>query len=243
MSDSMIQTLMYGLAIGAGLWLVVAYAGAKAISQLEKADLNRLEGTEANLALQKILTHHFADQPWLSGNGFKPLGVFRISNIDLAVWQREGERTYLSIYFTLQGKQLVDIESMLDNGGGVVTGNMSECLSLPTRPGVWKQCMAVESVAELCRHHNLATFFLTQSVGARPSRELFDIELEIVNATKAQCTYVRSIRFWFLKLPYWYFVRRNQLFGVTVREQIESQGLTTVDLRRSKSDIRFLPDR
>ncbi len=223
MSNPVVEYLLTIVALGAGLWIVFALGIAGLLRVMEGAGVNRLDGLEARSALENIVNHGFADQPWLNSHEFDPLGVFRISNFDMAVWQRKGERTYLSFYNVFPGRRMVDVDSILDDGCRLITGNSWNIHALPMRPGVWMQSIAVKDIAELCRYHDMGVWFLTQSTGARPSRGDMAIEEEIIHSTKSQCAYVKSLPMWLLRLPYWYFVRRFRLSGKTVREQYECQ--------------------
>lgn len=209
------------------IWLRLCWSGARSLLATEKAAVTRLSEAESRAILTELLSQDIADPEWLKDAAFQPVGVFRQSlrpnEVVMVVWQRKPERTYLTFYRILGQFRVMDIETMFDGDGGLATLNVPDGHIFPAQCGYWKQCFQISNLSELCRLHDEGLDFLAQRTSAQPSKATIKIEDEIKNGVEKKCAFVRSIPFWFLRIPYWYFLRRRRLFGKSVREQYQTE--------------------
>lgn len=223
MYELLVSSPLYVLLFGIAFWFVLALAGAKSLLAMERIEPRRVQESEARSILADLLSQGFVEPQWLDEHSYEPIGVFQHGLTHLAVWQRNHERTYLGIYLAPRGKRLADIETIFEHGGGLVTCTSSEVQLLPSPPGHWKQSFSVHCVAGLHRHHEEGLQFLTEVTGARPSRERIAVEDEIISTTREKCRFARSFPLWFLRIPYWYFIRCPRMHGKSIRQQHKSQ--------------------
>jgi hypothetical protein len=222
-----VQAVIYVIGAIAGIWLVISMSGALPLLMLSRVDLEELPAEEAREWLTKVFSRGFVEPQWLAEQGFEPLSVYKvtsqIADPHMVVWQRDRDRTYLCAYLLLGHAGPTDIVTEFEDGG-LTTGASKDGLLVPPRPGHWMQAFSVANVKEQWRHHEEGLKFLQEATGQTASRREVNFPSAFVDAIRAQVAYVRSLPLWFLRIPYWYVVRRYGLFGKPVRKQFERHG-------------------
>jgi hypothetical protein len=207
----------------AAIWAIISAAGALPIIMLAKMDLKLVDDDKARRLLRLVLTHKNMTPNWIGTHGFSPLGVFEITGTIgspyVVAWQRAREKTYLCIYVIQQQTKGIDFVTVFEHGG-LTTANTKDTHAAPPRPDRWVQSFQCD-IARQWEHHAAALDFLKQAIGATPSRQETDFRDAFVGNVRAHAKYVRSLPLWFLRMPYWYFVRRNLRHNKPVREQFE----------------------
>jgi len=225
--DTPLSIVVYGLLALGAMWLFISFAGALPIFKLANVEIEKLDPPEARPWLQKVITSGMVDSQWLGEMNFKPLGVYRLpkqmGNPHFVVWQVPGERSYICAYVVMQNRVEIDLKTVFDEGG-LTTGTTKDGLTLPGRPRQWMQAFPIRNVAALWKEHIDAVVFLRDNIGQRPSKQAISFEEEFISSVRGHTAYLRTIPFWFLRIPYWYFVRRPRLFNRTIREQYERFG-------------------
>jgi hypothetical protein len=220
----------------AAIWLLISAAGAMPLFMLAKVELTRLDGDAARPWLQKVMRLGIVEPQWLVGAGFEPRGVYRaagqIGDPHFVVWQRAGEQSYICVYIVMQNRVEIDLITMFFSGG-LTTGTTKDGLTIPGRPCHWMQAFPIRSASELWQRHDDALAYLRQTAGVLPGTQPIEFADEFVTNVRAHVAYVRTIPLWFLRIPYWYFVRRTRLFGRSLREQLEGSGTAVSSVPRS----------
>jgi hypothetical protein len=237
--DNPVQIAIYAILALAALWLVISAAGALPLFMLAKVNLTRLEPNEARPWLQKVIGRGIVEPQWLSDNAFEPRGVYhaagQVGNPHFVIWQKTGQRSYICVYIVMENRVEIDLITMCDVGG-LTTGSTKDGLTIPGRPFHWMQAFPIRDVAPLWKQHEAGLAFITQTTSQRPSTKQMDFIDEFVTNVRAHVAYVRTIPLWFLRIPYWYFFRRNRLYKRTVREQHERYGVAAASCDRPLAD-------
>jgi hypothetical protein len=234
--DYATQILWYALLGFVALWIIISAAGALPIWMLAKVTLAKVEGDSARKWLQEVFRQGLVEPQWLADNNFEPQGVYlaphQIGNPHFVVWRRAGERSYVCVYIITQNRQHraeIDLVTAFELGG-LTTGTTKDSFTIPGRPGHWMQAFPERQVAPLWKLHDDALTFLKQTTGQRASTEVIDFADDFVSNVRAHIAYVRTIPLWFLRIPYWYFVRRNRLFKLPIHEQYDLYGTAAASM-------------
>jgi hypothetical protein len=238
--DYAVQVAIYALLAVAALWIVISAAGALPLLMLAKVNMVKLEADAARPWLQKVIRLGVVEPQWLSDQRFEPRGVYQapgqVGDPHFVVWQRAGERSYICVYIVMKNRVEIDLITMFDNGG-LTTGTTKDGLTIPGRPGHWMQAFPVRVVDQLWKYHEDALAFLKQTTGQRPSTQAIDFADEFMTSVRGHVAYVRTIPLWFLRIPYWYFVRRTRLNRQTVQQQYENYGLAAASMDGARGGV------
>lgn len=212
----------------AGFWALICFAGAMPVLCLHKAQLASLPEAEARDVLQRVLTEGPVPPAWAGEQGFEPTGAYRVLNLPgepiMVVWSHRAERTYLVVYLLPDGGLSCDMVTVLlkepgeEDDGGITTGSRSDGLLFPNRATSWMQCFSTPSAVEQWKRHEEAVQYLQQSRGRRTDPQPGDVVADFTDAIANQGRFIRSIPLWWLRIPYWYFVRKNRRFNKPVSE-------------------------
>jgi hypothetical protein len=104
----------------------------------------------------------------------------------------------------------------------LTSGTSKDGQLFPARAGGWKQSFPVSSASELWSRHKDALEYLSEVAGFQPAKGTRDLPDEFVRAMRSESEHVRSIPLWPLRIPYWYFVRRNVRHGKSIRQLMDS---------------------
>lgn len=220
--------LITGLAVVAGLfaifWGFLCVAGALPVRTFARIELDPLEGNEArNLVSRTFRRGSWIDSSWPKENGFRPVGVFRALNLfgtpKVVAWQHEDEATWLCAYILPEGQFQIDFVSQLGDNW-LTTGTTKDGHLFPSAEGKYIQTFTVKTADELWDLHNDAVEYLEDNRNVRVTTDNVDFAHTLETALKKQHAHITSIPLWFLRIPWWYFTRRNRLHGRTVEQQI-----------------------
>jgi hypothetical protein len=240
------QTTVTWLLAAAALWLVafwiiVSVAGAIPILKLARFDLEAADEAKACEVLQTVLETKVVDSSWLAETGFELRGVFRVTGgligaPYVVVWQYGKNRTYLCIYVLSRLPMGMNrrvpagaitnfpIETNFATvfpNGMLSTGRNRDGQLLPPRSGRLIQTFSVTDPKELWGFHQAGLKFLREANGQVADKATVDFREDFVSNIRAHMAYIRSLPLWFLRIPYWYLVRRFSMHNKSVREQCD----------------------
>ena len=208
--------LLYALGGIVGFWIMIAISGALPALSLWKAQFEPLSDEEAQIYLQQVLSSGKVSVDWLSSEGFKPAGIFRIHSSMRPVvigWRQAQRSTWVYFYIVLETTMAFEIASSFGDGSRLATSSSRDAQLFPTRPNVWLQSFTVSSVDELWCHHQAAIQYLKETSERNIAEDDKTLAEAMQETFQLQSRYLRSIPFWILRIPYWYFVRRFTLHG------------------------------
>ena len=70
------------------------------------------------------------------------------------------------------------------------------------------QTFGVADAEELWGHHQEALDYLSSTHGLTPISNDNTLQDDLSSALAAQAAFIRSLPLWWLRIPYWFFVRR-----------------------------------
>jgi hypothetical protein len=218
-------SLFYALGGIVGCWIMIGISGALPALSLWKARFDPLTDKEAQFYLQQVLSSGRVSVDWLSSEGFQPAGILRIHSFMRPVvigWRHAQRSTWVLFYVILETATAFDIISNFDDGSRLATCSTRDAQLFPTRPHVWMQSFTASSADELWSHHQAAIQYLKETSERNIAEDDKTLAEAMQETFQLQSRYIRSIPFWILRIPYWYFVRRFTLHGKPLADLMRS---------------------
>ncbi len=129
-------------------------------------------------------------------------------------------KTETEVYERQPGSGQIELSS---RSGGTLE-ERADGLLIPPRPGSYMQAFPGSSVEQMWQRHIEAEVYLRDRRGYVPADFIRPPDREITDAVQGQISYVRSLAFWPLRIPFWYGFR---VFGLRYKSelsQIERRG-------------------
>ncbi len=213
--------LLISIVIPAVLWGLIAVAGAAPVFSFENIRLSDVSNEEG----RGILTSVYActsvlDSDELREKGFVPLGVYRAEGLtgqpNIVAWERTGEATWLCGYLLPDRSCQLDLVSLLA-GSMLTTGTTKDGQMFPTSAGGYVQTFDIESFVEFLDHHQKGLAWLSSSHGLVPDRST-DFADAFEDSISKQGRFIRSLPLWIVRIPWWYFTRRDARHNRSVQQ-------------------------
>ncbi len=185
--------------------------------------------TEIEQKLRSIVPH----QDFLELNQFDFHDSFQHRNIELGVWT-QNSTSKLTRYYNLiissmpKGIKSIDrtynfkifeFVTLLSNDISLTTTVSSSAFLFPRFPGSFIQSKKTDSVQDLWQYHLEGENFLLNEYGIEPSIITSDMEYRLNEEIQTQGRYIRRIQFFWLKAPYWLYVHRFRMLGISIQKQ------------------------
>jgi len=216
------EAIIILLALACVFWGFIAFAGAAPVMSFHKIQLTELSPQATRKALKLAIGSRLdVDGGWMRDQGIRPLGAFKAKHLamqpTIVAWQLPGEATYFCIYLIQGAAQSMDWVTIFGDRT-LSTGGSRDGQLFPTVPGNWIQTFTSNDAVVLWEQHRAAMDWIQSTQGLSPDRgdeafeDLFEDEL------RAQGAHIRSIPLWFVRIPFWYFVRRHTRHGKPIQD-------------------------
>ncbi len=202
------------------LWVLIASAGAAPVFTFHKIKLCPLPDSSARRMLQRAFSGSSRlSSEWPRENGFVPVGAFQAAGLlgtpQIVAWEIPGDATWLCVYLLPDGQCQFDFVSQTELST-LTTGTTKDGHLFPPSNGNFVQTFDVASAQQLYLNHQAALEFLEEMTGERVKPQSDEFIDSFENSIKKQGGHIRSIPFWILRIPWWYFTRRSRLHNKTV---------------------------
>jgi hypothetical protein len=216
------EIALYSVGALALAWLVLSVSGSWPVLSMSHARLEPLGDKEARSCLETVLALGAVDTQWAAAHHFQPAGAYRATHLAAKVvaWTQEGEPSYLCVYLIFNAR--TETEFITVCGEKVLaTGRTKDTHLFPTPRGSWQQSFSTSSIGELWSLHLEASKYLSEITDFRPAKYAPNLQDDFTRAMRREAEHVRSLPLWPLRIPYWYFVRRNALHNKSIRQLME----------------------
>lgn len=188
------------------------------------------------IEIEQKMISAVSHQNFLELNEFNFHDSFRYRNMQLGVWRQnktlEIERHYNLITSSMSNgmkgidrthnPKVFEFVTWFSNNTSLTTTVSSSAFLFPRPPGSFLQSKKTDSVEDLWQYHLEGESFLLNEYDIELSIITNDLEYRINEYIQTQGRYVRKIPFFLIKAPYWLYVHRFKMLGVSVREQLSS---------------------
>jgi len=210
-----------GIAVVVGvIYAGICFAVITSVAQFSRRDLKfrRIDPT-SDAKISAALDSHLE---WADGQGFDFVGLYHLNaaqSIFIAAWSHAAQASYFCVYFTPVG-EIRDCVTLFEGDHALTTGNAKDTQMLPLPAGCFAQSFSDLTRTAQWEHHLAAEGYLMRHARLQPAADVEFIDA-LVHALRSQMEHVKSIPFWYLRGPWWYFVTRNVRHGVPIEEQVD----------------------
>jgi hypothetical protein len=207
----------------AGVWLLLIRVFSRTMAAAYHVEIEKLDSGEGQRCLDVLDQTGLADESLLAANGFARDGVYRVRNSEgesqIIVWQHVRERTQLRVYLVHGRRLAMDVLTAF-RVGQLRTSSDRNAQLIPPPPHGWIQSFGVTNASDLLALHKSAVECLRDATGQTPAEGPRDFATHFPKAMREFADFATSLVFWRLRLPYWFFMRRNLLHGKSVKQQL-----------------------
>ncbi len=165
---------------------------------------------------------------WAEQNGFAFAGCYLVKmgshKAFISAWCHVDRPTLLcrySIPLSRPSQGGTDIATDFADDVSLTSCDVKGGLFNPKPPKHYHQGFAGLTLDELWSRHVEMEDYLMDVGGARLVSRQIDFANGFVDACRKENQYIRSLPLWFLRGPYWFFVRQNLLHNKSIRQQHE----------------------
>jgi hypothetical protein len=165
-------------------------------------------------------------QRFLELNKFNFDDSVRYNNIEAGAWQQSDVSTIQRQYIFMTSPKSASLKifefvTFFGDDTSLTTTASSSAFLFPRPPGSFIQSMKTNDVETLWKYHLEGENFLLNEYGFQTSQITPDLDLEyrLNHWIQRQGKYIRKIPFFWLRAPYWFYIRRFRMRGVSVRAQ------------------------
>jgi hypothetical protein len=176
--------------------------------------------SEISQKLRDIVPH----QSFLDINQFALDDSFRYQNLEIGVWLQKNtggiQRRYIFMV-PASPSRIVFFEfvSSFSDDVSLTTTASSSAFLFPRPPGSFLQSKKVNDIESLWSYHRAGEDFLIGEHGIETSQITIDFEQLVNKGLQTQGKYIRKIPFFWLRAPYWFYIHRFRMRGVSVKDQ------------------------
>lgn len=216
------------LAVGGLLfvYVLISVVGALSVYAIGAARINVVDEHTAMSMYQKASRK--VDVEWLAEQGFEfecgcQLNSY-MGSTGIVGWKHADAPIFFCVYLLSTGQTGKDFVTIFTDSSGLTTAERADGLLIPPRPGSYMQAFPGSSVEQMWQRHIEAEVYLRDRRGYVPADIIRPLDREITDAVQGQISYVRSLAFWPLRIPFWYGFRVFGLRNKSVLSQIERRG-------------------
>jgi hypothetical protein len=156
---------------------------------------------------------------WQARFAPEPLGSFAFENLKLAIFAVEGTPTRLAAY-VIGRATAFEFCTGFGPDSGLDTSTSMDANLFPCRPGWFKETLPLRDLGQLYEAHQRSLVLLREQRGLLPATLTQPLDGFLLRLTREAAQGVRTLFWWPLRLPYWYFFRRRWRHGMTIETQL-----------------------
>jgi hypothetical protein len=182
--------------------------GERKIKRTLDNDNNVLEGIPESYRL------------FLDRNKFSFYGSFQYDQTEAEIWEQHLSNQPRRC-FVLMKQSVPDFVTKFNEQFTLSSAGHNAAFLLPRPYGAFLQSKLTKDIEQLWQYHMEAEHFLIeQQIVEIPQVDTISIEESINQFTVNQGIYINKIPFFWLRAPYWYYIKRFQMLDVSIQEQI-----------------------
>ena len=152
------------------------------------------------------------ESDWAGINQFELVGIYRLQQNFILVWQNVDFAAYFQITLSPYGR-FHNFTTLFKEDYSLVTANDRETLVFPTPPKRFVQSFGIEKIDSLIEKHQSSVADLTRVKHLELPEHLPDFEDAYLASIRQQHEYVRSFPFYPILGIWWYHIGRRMKFN------------------------------
>lgn len=177
--------------------------------------------TEIADKMKSLVPH----QDFLELNKFSFDDSLRCQGIEVGCWRQSNTSVIARQYIFMSspkpnGMKVFEFITWFGNDTALTTTTTALAFLFPRPPGSFLQSMITNNIEDLWKYHLEGENFLLNEHGIKPSQVITtNVEYLITQELQTQGKYISKIPFFWLRAPYWLYIHRSRMRGVSVRKQ------------------------
>ena len=168
-----------------------------------------------------------AEADWALAKGFAQFeGMYTFvvgAAAFVAAWRHMEHPTYFVLLSTGPKKFFVFLTEFSEHSD-LVTGSAKHFQLFPKPPGHYVQTFSKLSLDDLFARHLAAARYVTTAGAVQVKPTPWAFEDAFTKGEALQAAYLQSLPFWFLRAPYWYYVRKTRFHNKAI-ERLHKSGM------------------
>jgi hypothetical protein len=171
--------------------------------------------------LKSLVPH----QDFLELNKFSFDDSLRCKEIEIGGWTQSKTSVINRQYIFMSSPKPNELKvfefiTLFGDDTTLTTTTTGSAFLFPRPPGSFLQSMITSDVEALWKYHLDGENFLLNEYGIKPSPvTTTNIEYLITQEIQTQGKYISKTPFFWLRAPYWFYIHRSRMRGVSVRKQ------------------------
>jgi hypothetical protein len=189
-----------------------------AVQQMQKGK-ERIERTSHNdrRVLENLSESY---RFFLEKNKFVFYGSFKYKNVNLAFWEQNAPDESQRFFILLQ-QFMPEFVTQFNEEVGLTTSGHASAFMYPRPYGAFLQSKKTKNIDRLWQYHKEGEEFLVEECSIEVTQSLtVKIEDRISQWMVKQGTYISRIPFFWIRAPYWFYIKRFIMLNVSIRQQI-----------------------
>ncbi len=155
------------------------------------------------------------ESDWAESNQMKRVGIYRVQQNFILVWEQVEDATYLQCTLSPYGR-FHSFTTVFSDDYSLLTANDRESLVFPHPPRRFVQSFGIEQLGALCEKHESAVAALRKVKHLELSETLPDFEELYLSQVQKLHAHVRAVPFYPIRGIWWYHVVRRMKFNQPV---------------------------
>lgn len=172
---------------------------------------------EGSKEILSYLDH--GNRVWLNSANIECMNSYDFGSIKFSTWRFLSEKKYLIIYL-VKGSLKFDIITLFSGSTSLTTSDSNNSQVFPLLKGDYKECGQCSKLSNIYEQHEISLNYLKSFLNCEVEQGPVDFESNLIESISNSMHYVRSIKFWWIKTLYWFFIRKRRYTGKTIEEQI-----------------------
>ncbi len=159
---------------------------------------------------------------FLQHQGFQYAGRYKYGLIELTNWRQDlaqGAPLREISIMRVRHRTIYDFVSIIDSDHSLTTTTGNSAFVQPRPPGSFLQSTNKKDLRVVWEQHTEAERFIISKYSLTVGIVSKDFIERVNEGIKKQAQYLFSVRFWPLKAPYWYYIKRHLMVNKTVQQQ------------------------
>jgi hypothetical protein len=172
----------------------------------------------------KILENLSEDHKYfLQEHNFMFYGSFQYEQVQFGLWEQQTIETTAQYrrFFALMNQNKADFVTQFSEHSSLTSGGHDSAFMYPRPPESFLQSKKTNDLEQLWQYHTEGEKFLIEDYGVQMEEISKPVEKIINQELIDQGIYISKIPLYWLRAPYWYHIKRYQMLGISIREQLK----------------------
>jgi hypothetical protein len=193
----------------------------RSVKEMSSGQYRAVSCAEIADKMKSLVPH----QNFLELNKFSFDDSLRCQGIEVGCWIQSNTSVIARQYIFMSspkpnGMKVFEFITWFGDDTALTTTTTALAFLFPRPPGSFLQSMITSDIEALWKYHLEGENFLLNEHGIKTSQvATTDAEYLITQELQTQGKYISKIPFFWLRAPYWFYIKRSRMRGISIRKQ------------------------